>query len=184
MPVPFGLVMIMQFIFDNASNNHWLVWTNTSICCFLAHRALEFFTKHEGNVDYRQVRSNIISQCCTFPLSLLLSSNLYFILSNMCVTTVPGLDFFFLFCYTIYQTTSNVQTVFINTYTCAQTKHLFFMKNIVSIIYDNLKITWSLMIVGDHPKEALMFFMDVLSALDNQGVTQRMLVSSPGFESS
>lgn len=40
------------------------------------------------------------------------------------------------------------------------------------------------MIVGDHPKEALMFFMDVLSALDNQGVTQRMLVSSPGFESS
>jgi len=39
-------------------------------------------------------------------------------------------------------------------------------------------ITWSLMKVGDHSKEVL-----TLSALYNQGVIQRMVVSSSGFES-
>lgn len=52
---------------DNASNKTrgWpqFLQINASTCCFSAHRALEFFTTHKGNVNYRQVGSILLFNC-------------------------------------------------------------------------------------------------------------------------
>lgn len=53
-----------------------------------------------------------------------------------------------------------------------------FLISFMTIERPSFYITWSLMKVGDHSKEVL-----TLSALYNQGVIQRMVVSSSGFES-